>query len=643
MTIFIRLLSEDNKAEALHEVAATIKSGGESCVTGTEPSIFLKDHRQFRSVPGTSFAYWASGQVLDLFRTLRSLKDAGRTVRTTNPSTDDFRFARAWWEPRDEIGSRWRSWNKGGGHSPFYRDVDLVIDWDVKRSTYRGYTGTIYRPDIRPANLEFFSRPGLTWVYRGSRLCIQAMPEGTVISTRGNGIYSDPELLNLDLALLNSSAADYLVKLTLGRSGHPQFDIGDLNTLPVPEVSKEMRERMARLGYAGWSLMRSLDAINEVSHAFLLPSALRARLGNYDPPAIEAELAHIQAQIDAIAFDLYSFSETDRSAVIGASGAVSDVMAEQDGTSNDEAEDEDGVTSIDQTDGILSWALGVAFGRFDHRLATGERAVPPEPAPFDQLPAKSPGMLPDGVAPFHSHPGILVDDPGHAQDLARLVEEVLARVDAPVPSNVRRWLQRDFFPFHLRHYSRSRRKAPIYWPLSTNSGSYTLWLYYPALTNQTLYIAVNDFIEGPNGKLKQVEKELAALRIKGSASSREEEKKIEALQTLEGELIDLRDTLLQIAPTYRPNHDDGVQITAAPLWPLFRHKPWQKVLKDTWAKLEKGEYDWAHLAMNYWPDRIREKCKADKSLAIAHNLEDIYVEPEPNSAGVRGRKKKSAV
>jgi hypothetical protein len=24
-----------------------------------------------------------------------------------------------------------------------------------------------------------------------------------------------------------------------------------------------------------------------------------------------------------------------------------------------------------------------------------------------------------------------------------------------------------------------------------------------------------------------------------------------------------------------------VQITAAPLRPLFRHKPWQKVLKDT--------------------------------------------------------------
>ena len=44
-----------------------------------------------------------------------------------------------------------------------------------------------------------------------------------------------------------------------------------------------------------------------------------------------------------------------------------------------------------------------------------------------------------------------------------------------------------FFADHLRRYSNSRRQAPIYWPLSTPSSSYTLWLYYDRLTDQTLY------------------------------------------------------------------------------------------------------------------------------------------------------------
>ena len=100
--------------------------------------------------------------------------------------------------------------------------------------------------------------------------------------------------------------------------------------------------------------------------------------------------------------------------------------------------------------------------------------------------------------------------------------------------------------------------------------------------------------------------------------------------------------MLKIAPTFQPNHDDGVQISAAPLWSLFRHKPWQKVLKDTWIKLEKGDYDWAHLAMAYWPDRVRVKCKTDKSLAIAHGLEHLYVELEAAPNKTRGKKKAGA-
>jgi len=58
-----------------------------------------------------------------------------------------------------------------------------------------------------------------------------------------------------------------------------------------------------------------------------------------------------------------------------------------------------------------------------------------------------------------------------------------------------------------------------------------------------------------------------------------------------------------------------------------------------WTKLEKGDIDWAHQAMNYWPERVREKCKTDKSLAIAHGLEDLYIEPEAKPKKARGKKK----
>ncbi|MFA5904951.1 MAG: hypothetical protein WC836_13530, partial [Desulfobacula sp.] len=287
-------------------------------------------------------------------------------------------------------------------------------------------------------------------------------------------------------------------------------------------------------------------------------------------------MARIQADIDDLAFDLYGFSEADRAAVCqsnpGDSGGDDDLEIDE------EEEDIQEDTPADHQTSLLSWAVGVAFGRFDWRLATGEREAPPEPDPFDPLPAKSPGMLPDDAHPFHVHTGILVDDLGHPHDLVHLIEEVLERVDMPVPNDVRQWLQKDFFPFHLKTYSKSRRKTPIYWPLSTPSGSYTLWIYYPGLTSQTLYSAINDFLEGPRGKLKQVGDEVASLRMKGSGRSHEDEKQFEKYQALELELIELRDTLLDIARNFHPNQDDGVQmITAAPLWKLFQHRPWQNV------------------------------------------------------------------
>ena len=48
---------------------------------------------------------------------------------------------------------------------------------------------------------------------------------------------------------------------------------------------------------------------------------------------------------------------------------------------------------------------------------------------------------------------------------------------------------------------------------------------------------------------------------------------------------------------------------------------WQKEPKQAWEALENGEYDWAYQAMDHWPDRVKEKCKTDKSLAIAHGLD----------------------
>ncbi|MGO4917445.1 hypothetical protein [Pseudogemmobacter sp. W21_MBD1_M6] len=639
MTVFLRLMGDAEKEAALRDCCQALRAGT------LGPKTFEVEPSSFRSVPGAPFAYWVADTMRELFAKLPSFQSGGRIAASGGKTLDDFRFIRASWEIPSASTTSWKTFAKGGIFSPYYADIFLRLSWHRNGDSLKAYLidyresrgwSPNWTAELHSADHYF--RPGITWPRRTNGLSFRAMPSDSIFGDKGPAALApsdDEDDLLFLMGILNSKAFAVLVSLQLARTELAQsFEVGVVQNTPVPECTEVQRQELVSAARRAWSRKRALDYTQETSSAFHLPSALQVRLGDHDPQSIEAELADIQAKVDETAFKHYGFSEVDRAAALGSSGAVEE---DADGAADD-CEDDDGAEAVDQTDGLLSWAAGVAFGRFDWRLATGERPAPPEPAPFDPLPAKSPGMLPDDAEPFYAHSGILVDDQGHPNDLARLIEEVLACVDAPVPADVRRRLQRDFFPLHLKQYSKSRRKAPIYWPLSTSSGSYTLWLYYPSLTDQTLFTAVNDFIEP---KLKQIGQDVAALRTKGSARSRDDEKNFEALQALELELIELRDTLLAIAQTYRPNHDDGVQITAAPLWQLFRHKPWQKILKDTWAKLEKGDYDWAHLAMAYWPDRVREKCKNDKSLAIAHDLEHLYVELEPKPTKARSRKKAS--
>ncbi len=89
----------------------------------------------------------------------------------------------------------------------------------------------------------------------------------------------------------------------------------------------------------------------------------------------------------------------------------------------------------------------------------------------------------------------------------------------------------------------------------------------------------------------------------------------------------------RVAPLWDPNLDDGVIINFAPLWRLVpQHKAWQRELKATWEALCEGKYDWSHLAMRLWPERVVPKCAGDRSLAIAHGLEFAFWEAD--AAGI---------
>ena len=165
-------------------------------------------------------------------------------------------------------------------------------------------------------------------------------------------------------------------------------------------------------------------------------------------------------------------------------------------------------------DDVMSYLVGAAYGRWDIR-ATSRHPDEPSSGLFDPVPLYPPGMLtgsagqsqdtqPDDY-PLNLPPlRLLIDEPGHQWDIAAAIERSAHAVFSEPEdilselreifrrSDIRDHLRKQFFKDHLSRYSASRRKAPIYWPLTVPSGNWGVWVYAPVFTRETLYAVASE-------------------------------------------------------------------------------------------------------------------------------------------------------
>jgi hypothetical protein len=630
MTTFISLIhyTLELKPVAMRQAIITINRS-----EGPLPPVdglFELDPKQFKAVPGSAFAYWATPCALECFRMFKSLAATGLQALSTNQLSDDSRYARLWWEvPQREL-HHWANWAKGRAYSPYYYDIQTLVRWNPSRGTYTGFLGTKDRPLEKPASSDWFFRPGLTWPRRTNRLSVSILPRGCIFGNKGPTIFADgdgQEWLLAILAAVNSQAFQYLLSLQVARVELAQsFEVGLLQRTPMPAMDESVKRVLSGFARRAWSLKRSLDTTNETSHAFVLPPGLNEKVTGLDRVAFEKELEWIQKQIDGVAFALYGISSGDRSAIEARTRGTSSDTLEEEGVDDDDNAIEGEALVTAGADALNSWLVGVVFGRFDLRLASGERLLPPEPEPFDSLPPRSPGMWPEGEETGR-HPDILVDDEDHIDDLGALMRVAAERARSDAGESPRVWLAKEFFSLHIKMYSKSRRKAPIYWQLATPSASYSVWLYIHAFTKDTLFRVQHDYAAP---KLAHEERRLESLKSDlGGAGTTAQRKELAAQEVFVEELRTFLEEMKRVAPLWNPNLDDGVIINFAPLWRLVpQHKAWQTELKATWDALCERKYDWTHLAMYLWPERVVPKCAGDRSLAIAHGLEFAFWEED---------------
>lgn len=638
----LRLLEESDKGSSLHEILH--KEG--------DLRRFVVSPEDFTQVPNAPFSYWVSNDVRRLFNELSNFKSKGRDAVNGMTTGDDFRFVRCSWEvaatekcppsaivdrssPQPEVLGEWKwfAYAKGGENSPFYGDFPLVLNWGNGGREMRASSGTIVR-----GSAHYFS-PGLTWPLRAKRFAPQWRPRLSIFSVRGYSIVAPESQLSSLLGLCNSAVFDYLFKVSLGRFGFPEFVVGVLHQLPVPNLFDDAG--FSQIAHNHVYIRQRMDSVNLTSNIFYLPALLQVpgemiaeRLVAWRSRVAEAELqlAAYQREIDEIAFRLYSISDADRRVIQGPAPAHEPLPIDDE---EDEIDDEVEAESVptDQrllTADLIAYAVGCVVGRWDVRFATHEQPEPELPEAFTALPVCAPGALTgeDGL-PLSEAPagyrlrvdsdGILVDDSTHADDIISRVREVFelfwpktaeARereaCELLVVKDLRDYFRKPtaggFWTDHVKRYSKSRRKAPIYWLLRSSKGNYSLWLYYHRLDKDILYKALLSYVEP---KIQMEENNLAELRSQrenaGTAGREAKlvEKQFDKQESFLSELLDFRDRLKRAADLHlEPDLNDGVVLSIAPLWELV---PWTEA-KKYWNELLEGKYEWSSVSR-----QLREK------------------------------------
>lgn len=641
MAIFIRLLasSVESKGEDLKKVINSLQRHN------PHPIVFDVDPNDFTSIYGSPFSYWVSSDFREKIKGFPSFEPIAGIARRGPSTGDDTRRLRAWWEiSPNMIGrfSRWVPYPKGGNLSPFHSDIPLVVAWDESRRTFLEFYGRPGREIERPECLDDFFKPGLTWPRRASRFAPSVMPSGCIFSVRGQAAIADIDRLPIILGVFNSKIFDFIFKLSLGRFGYPEFIAGVLQRLPWVEPSKEDAEQLADLALKCFEIKRDNDGYDETTHIYRCPMLLNlssiddlliARFETIIATEIKRKevMASMQSEIDRLVALLYDVTElADDDYSLNSLELILDDTIEENENRNDEELD-DIPTDLEPSNlisDLLMWCVGVAFSRWDVRKVLDPSRLPELPGPFDPLPVCSPGMLTgsdglpmrqDEIPSDYPLPvawdGFLVDDPDHPRDIVSAVESTLKlfwpdRLEEVsreackilgVP-DLRTWFRdpKGFFAFHTKRYSKSRRKAPIYWPLQSAKRSYTIWLYYPHLNSGSLYHAGREYADTKlkleTGRLVDWQRSL----VTTSGSARKiQERKIASQEALVDELKAFVKALNETALLeLKPDLNDGVLLNVAPLQALV---PWKEASR-AWGELVQGKYEWSSIG-----EQLRQK------------------------------------
>ncbi len=643
---------------------------GRSVMEGALPTnVYHLRQGEFSAIPGNPWVYWIPDPIRKLFIDLGPMSDYATPVIGCF-TCDNFRFVHYWWEvgysnirnavQKTDLSKRgkpyWIKYMKGG-ESRWYGNHQFVVKYNDNGKEIRErrlITGQSY---TLPGE-QYYLQPGVVFSHVSTDLNSKLLPTGFIFDVASSVIIPEEIGVLPLLGLMKSELFLYLLHLLNPTINIQASDIRRIPTKPKVDYLSKYVQKCIFLG-------KIRESTLETSLEFVAPNNPNNQKPNLRDISLLEE--NLEKQINQIVIDHYGFTNGPRDLLKEGINIDDEVEGDFQLDTKDPEELEGDITNNQTTEVILrnwlSYAIGIIMGRFSpgqintlgcavYQQSTFEKEPPYKMSAEDSqdLFGLSGAFInSDVLMNYHifspqvekylyalSFPdGIYVLDPAHPRDLTALVRKALILmlgeedaqevINHAASGDLRKYLEKDYFiQYHLKIY----RKRPVYWYIQSAKRSYGFVIFHEKITRDTFYTLQREpYLET---KRNAVALEISDLQVKLTSTQGSDRKKIEKqlseLHALADELAQFSKDLEEITlGGYEPNEDwidDGVILRMAPLWkviPLWKSEP-----KKYWKRLEGGDFDWSHIAMRYWPERVREACKKNKSFAIAHGHEEWY-------------------
>jgi len=521
------------------------------------------DPHRFKIIEAAPIVYWWSKSFLEEYGNAPKL-GATAPARVGLQTGDNLRFVRFAWElPRNAIAARsatdrWASLIKGAEGRSWVEPVTFAVNWSVLGLEIELHRGAVIR------NPRYYFRTGVSYSTIGDVFRARVHRRPGVFADMGSSIF--PTNLADCVCALNATQSRFVLS-SLNPTIH--FTSGDVDRLAVLPIA-------------------NTDVIWEaVEQAFSTHEAHRECSVEFSRPG-PSPWKHAQDWAQAA---------VDRPHGVPLSRYQPSYEAPA-------------------AEVFVSFSIGVALGRFG---TNGEGIL--EEAP--------PSALPAGILFVSPEARDSLDHPACSKLHGAWKEHGVAVGGG---DDLRTYLRKSFFDYHKKLYE----NRPIYFPISSTKKSYVAFVSIHRWKDDTLNVLLADHLVPEKRRLEGEVEDIRKARAQASGKGKAEKRFAEVQKLLE-ELGDLIDKVTQVAECGPPpaddkakrevdarfvmDLDDGVMVNSAALWPLLEAQ-W-KDPKKWWKELAtaqgRKDYDWAHLAARYFPQRVRAKCEEDPSLAVAHH------------------------